>query len=84
MFASILRGEKATDLFKRLTAAHPQLTNSELASQFMDYFQSIDGEARQVIWHWQRPGKAMGLCDNDVNESLQKMLRDAGYAVQSK
>jgi hypothetical protein len=82
MFSSILQGEKPTDVFKKLIAAEPRLSNWELARRFVDYFEEINSEARQAIWHWQRPGGRRGLSDDAVNESLEIMLRDAGYLVR--
>lgn len=81
MFGSSLKGVKPTVLFKELVAADPGLTNSELASRFVESFDRIDSEARQVIWYWERPGGRRGLKDDYVDESLEQMLRLAGYVI---
>lgn len=81
MFGSSLKGVKPTVLFKQLIAADPSLTNSELASRFVEFFENIDSEARQVIWYWERPGGRKGLKDDEVDESLEQMLRAAGYVI---
>lgn len=83
MFSAILMGKQPTDVFKKLIAEDPGLTNSELAGRFVDFFEKVNSEARQVIWYWQRPGGRKALSDNAVNDRLVCLLRDAGYVIQN-
>jgi hypothetical protein len=78
MFDAIQRGRKPTEVFKELLLGQV-LNNSELASRFDDYFENVNSEAIEVIWHWQRPGGRPGLTDEEVDATLLKLLREAGY-----
>ncbi|XXF80143.1 hypothetical protein P2318_10440 [Myxococcaceae bacterium GXIMD 01537] len=81
MFERILGGVRPTEVFRRMLEEEPSLTNAELAGRFTDYFENIDSLARQVIWHWQRPGGRPGLSDKHTDEELTELLRRAGYAM---
>jgi hypothetical protein len=80
MFASIIDGEKPAQLFKRLMAEDPALTNRQLASLFYEAFPNVDGVAVQHIWHWKSSKKPSGnWSDEDLNERLCELLASAGY-----
>lgn len=51
MFGAIQQGRKPTEVFKELLLEQG-LNNSELASRFDDYFENVNSEAIEVIWHW--------------------------------
>lgn len=77
----ILHGTPPTEVFRQIVAAEPGLENHDLALRFVDYFERVDWESLQVIWHWQRPGGRPDLPDEGVNESLIALLRKAGYVI---
>ncbi len=83
-FEEILNGVKPTEIFYRLRIVEPELDNSDLARRFVTYFDRLDGEALQTIWYWNRPPPRGGLSDVDVDSTLTKLLRDAGYTVESR
>lgn len=61
MFEAIVRGERPSDVFRRLIERETGLENRELATRFAEYFENVSGEAVQAIWHWERPGGRAGL-----------------------
>jgi len=80
MFTSIVEGERPAQLFKRLMADDPALTNRRLASLFYEAFPNIDGVAVQHVWHWKSSKKLSGSwSDKDLDERLCELLAAAGY-----
>lgn len=80
-FEQMLKGIPPVDVFRKLMAAEPRVDKRELASRFVDYFERVDWEALQVIWHWHQPGGRPGLSDEGVNEALLELLAKAGYVI---
>ncbi|WP_143071600.1 hypothetical protein [Pseudomonas sp. NFACC39-1] len=64
---------------KSLVVQKPSISNLDLAIFFTDEFPDVSGEARQVIWRWERPGKRQGIDDDKLNYLLLQLLVDASY-----
>ena len=79
MFESIIHGEKPSSVFRRLIAADPDIGNIRLGEMVSDEFVELSSEAEQLIWHWQGPGKAQGLSDDNLDALLLGLLKKANY-----
>lgn len=77
----VLLGVRPTVLFRKMLASTPEKSKWDIASEFMERFERIDGVAEQIIWGWHRPGGRAGLSDEEVDSSLFQLLREAGYEV---
>lgn len=64
---------------QKMVAQDPKISNLDLAILFTDEFPAISGEARQMIWRWERPGKRSGIDDDKLNYLLLQLLVDASY-----
>lgn len=80
-FKQILLGVSPTEIFRQRLASNPTEGKWDLASEFMDHFERVDGVAAQIISGWHRPGGRPGLSDQEVDSLLLQLLREAGYEV---
>ena len=79
MLKNILGGERPTAAFRHLIAADPAIGNIRLGELLREEFPKLSGEAMQLTWHWQGPGKTQGLSDENLDALLRRLLVDAGY-----
>ena len=79
MLKDILDGERPSVVFRQLIAADPAIGNVRLGELLWEEFPRLSGEAMQLTWHWQGPGKVQGLSDEDIDALLRRLLVEAGY-----
>ncbi|MBB5448350.1 hypothetical protein HDG38_006998 [Paraburkholderia sp. WSM4177] len=79
MLEDILKGKSPSETFRQVIACDPSIGNIRLGELLSDEFIDLSSEAQQLVWHWKGPGKSQGLCDEDLDALLMKLLREAGY-----
>lgn len=77
----ILSGRAPSDVFRRIFAADPTMSNIRLGEILGDEFVELNSEAVQLVWHWMGPGKTQGLSDASLDGLLLPIFRDSGYSV---
>jgi hypothetical protein len=83
MLEGILDGQRPSVVFRRLIAADASLGNIQLGELLWNEFPRLSGEAMQLTWHWQGPGKTQGLSDENLDALLSRLLVEAGYVESS-
>lgn len=81
MLSELLSGSAPSEVFRRMFAADPTMSNIRLGEMLADEFVDLNSKAEQLVWHWMGPGKTQGLSDASLDGLLLPIFRDSGYSV---
>jgi hypothetical protein len=81
VLSELLSGCAPSDVFRRIFASDPTMTNIRLGEMLADEFVELNSQAEQLVWHWMGPGKTQGLGDASLDGLLLPIFRVSGYSV---
>lgn len=72
--------DRPSQLLWMIKKDYPHASNPQLADIFMEKFPKVRSSAKRVIWRWRGGGNEQNyFCDDQIDELLGEILRDAGY-----
>ncbi|MCX4216259.1 MULTISPECIES: hypothetical protein [unclassified Pseudomonas] len=81
LFAKILDGELPSTVFNMMLETVHDLDKYVLAEAFLEEYDRLDDKVISVIWHWKSVKSMRGTSDQQLDETLLRKMREAGYKV---
>jgi len=81
LFAKILDGELPSTVFNMMLKTVHDLDKYALADAFLEEYDRLDDKVVSVIWHWKSVKSARGTSDQQLDETVLRKMREAGYKV---